>query len=100
MEKDQDLIESRRKSFREILKETIESLDTPSTKALVKIILTPHFFLKLILFLFLIGTSGYSSYLVVQSIVNYFNYGVTTTSRTIFEMPTLFPKVTLCNINH
>ena len=103
MEKVEDQIKiaskESKKSLKEILKETIESLDTPSTKALIKIIVTPHFFLKLILFLFLIGTSGYSSYLVIQSIINYFNYDVTTTSRTIYEMPTLFPKVTFCNVN-
>jgi len=31
--------------------------------------------------------------------MTYFTYGVTSTSRTIYETPTLFPKVTFCNVN-
>ena len=76
-----------------------EVLYNSLAQAIIKIILTPHFFLKIILLLFVLGTSGYTSYLVIQSIVNYFNYEVTTSSRTIYEMPTLFPKVTFCNVN-
>ena len=37
--------------------------------------------------------------MVIHSLIVYFNYDVSTTSRTIFETPTLFPKVTFCNIN-
>ena len=31
--------------------------------------------------------------------MSYFSYEVTTTTRTVNEMPTLFPQVTICNIN-
>jgi hypothetical protein len=31
--------------------------------------------------------------------VSYFSYGVSTTSRTLYETPALFPKVTICNAN-
>ena len=40
-----------------------------------------------------------AAYMVINSIFNYFSYKVITTTRTIFEMPTLFPKVTFCNLN-
>jgi len=43
--------------------------------------------------------SGYASYLVIQSILSYFTYDVTTKSRTFYETPTLFPKVSFCNLN-
>jgi hypothetical protein len=42
--------------------------------------------------------SGISAYLVIESIIDYFAYGVTTTSRSIQENPTIFPKVTFCNL--
>ena len=32
--------------------------------------------------------------------MTYLTYGVSTTSRTIYETPTLFPKVTFCNYNY
>jgi hypothetical protein len=40
-----------------------------------------------------------ASYTLIQSIRGYFNYEVITTSRTIYETPTLFPKITICNQN-
>ena len=51
------------------------------------------------MFAFVLCASGMASYTVVTSFMNYFAYGVTTTTRTFFETPSLFPKVTICNIN-
>jgi hypothetical protein len=76
-----------------------DALETPSTKTLFKIISTRHHIIKLFLFVFLSAFTGYSSYLVINSIFDYLNYGVTTTSRTFYETSTLFPKVTFCNLN-
>ena len=64
-----------------------------------KIINTANWFLKAYMLIVVILSSGLASYTVVQSFVDYFSYGVITTSRTIFETPTLFPQVTVCNIN-
>jgi hypothetical protein len=92
---------SDRKEKRDEIKNLLkEVLYNSLAQAIIKIILTPHLILKLILFLFVVGTSGIVSYLVIKSILTFFTYGVTTTSRTIFETPTLFPKVTFCNTNH
>ena len=88
-----------RSFFKETLKEILDTFDTPSTKAILKIFISRHFLLKVFLFLFLIGTNGFASYLVIQSVMDYFKYDVTTKSRTIYETPTPFPKVTFCNVN-
>lgn len=54
---------------------------------------------KFILFISIVILNCLASYMLVQSIRNYFDYEVITTSRTIYETPTLFPKVTICNQN-
>jgi len=54
---------------------------------------------KVILFISIIVLNCLASYMLVQSIRSYFDYEVITTSRTLSEMPTLFPKVTICNQN-
>ena len=96
----ENVIKKKSKKDREkIRKLLIETFDTPSLKAIVKTILTPHLTLKVIFLIFVVGLSSYVSYLVVQSIMDYLNYGVSTTSRTFYETPTLFPKTTFCNLN-
>ena len=66
---------------------------------ITKIIHTPNIVLKVYLFIFTLAASGMASYTVIQVFMSYFAYGVTTTTRTLFETPTLFPKVTICNVN-
>jgi hypothetical protein len=78
---------------------TKEILYNSLAQAVIAIILTPHFLIKLLLTVCVLSSTSLASYLVIQSIMEYFTYGVTTTSRTIFETPTLFPKVTFCNVN-
>jgi len=68
-------------------------------QAIIKVFLTPYVVVKIFLILFVLGSSGLASYLVIQSIMTYFTYGVSTTSRIINETPTLFPKITFCNVN-
>ena len=46
-----------------------------------------------------IVTSGLAAYLVIEGILTYLTYSVLTSTRTIFETPTLFPKITICNQN-
>jgi hypothetical protein len=67
-------------------------------QAIIKLILTPHTVLKIFLIACVLASTGLASYLVIKAIINFLEY-VTTTSRTIFENPTLFPKVTFCNVN-
>jgi hypothetical protein len=81
------------------LRENLDTFDTPSTKALFKIFLSRHILLKVFYILFLLASTGLASYLVIESIMNYLAFDVTTKSRTIYETPTLFPKVAFCNRN-
>ena len=76
-----------------------EILLTPSSKAIIKFLFTDNLTLKLILFVVVLGLAGCSSYLSIQSIINYYSYDVSTMSRTYHEMTSLFPKVTFCNVN-
>jgi hypothetical protein len=77
-----------------------EVLYNSLAQILIRLIRNPYkILLKLFLFTFVLISIGLASYLVIRSIVDYFTYGVSTTLRTVFETPTLFPKVTFCNIN-
>jgi hypothetical protein len=76
-----------------------EILYNSLAQAIIKLILTPNYTLKIFLVIFVAASSGYSSFLVIQSIMEYFRYDVSTTSRSIHENPTLFPKITFCNVN-
>ena len=68
-------------------------------QAIIKIFLTPYHSLRIFLIMSSLGDSCMASFLVIQSILAYFTYEVSTTSRTIYETPTLFPQVTFCNVN-
>ena len=72
---------------------------TPLVKAIVKIVLTQYVILKVFLALFVLGSTGLASYLVIEIIMDYLSFEVITSTRTIFENPTLFPKITFCNSN-
>ena len=85
---------------KEIIKALLKDvLYNSLAQAIIKIFLTPYLILKAFLFVFVVVSTSLASYSVIQSIMIYFSFGVSTTSRTIFEMPTLFPKVTFCNVN-
>ncbi len=93
-------VDNERKSIKEVVNSIAkETFQTPLAMAVTNIVFTPHWPLKLFLFIFVLVSSGLASYTVIQSIMAYFNYDVTTTSRTLYETPTLFPKVTFCNVN-
>ena len=76
-----------------------EVLYNSLAQAIIKIFQTPHITLKLFLATFVLVSTGLASFLVIQSFLEYFSFGVSTMSRTINENPTLFPKVTICNFN-
>jgi hypothetical protein len=78
-------IQSKREEIKSLLKEV---LYYSLAQAIIKISISPFLLIKYILFLFFLGSIGLTSYLVIS-----------TTSRTIYETPTLFPKVTFCNYN-
>jgi hypothetical protein len=67
--------------------------------AFLEVFDSQHYIIKFHLALFLIVSYGLASYMTIQLIMSYFNYGVTTSIRTIYETPSAFPQVTICNLN-
>ena len=70
-----------------------------TAQALIKITQTQHVTIKIFLILCLTLAAGFSAYLVSMTLSSYYNYEVFTTTRTIFETTSYFPKVTVCNTN-
>jgi hypothetical protein len=83
-------------SLMDVLK---ENLTCEMYHALLDVFDSKHFIIKIHLSIFLLVSYGLASYMTLQLIMNYFNYGVTSSVRTIYETPALFPKVTFCNVN-
>ena len=83
-------------AVKEVAKETLYN---SIAQACIKVYETPRISLKIYWLACIVCTSSLASYLVIQSILSYFSFEVTTTSRTIFETPTHFPKVTICNLS-
>ena len=66
-------------------------------QALIRIYETPNLIVKAFLLVSVVVSSGLCSYLIIRSFINYFSYEVITVTRTIFETPTLFPRIKICN---
>jgi hypothetical protein len=81
------------------LKLSQEILYNSLAQAILKLYKTPHKILKLFWFTCVLVSLGCASYTVIQSIMDYLSFDVFTKSRTVFERPTLFPKVTICMLS-
>ena len=53
--------------------------------------------IKIFIFFSVLLSSCLSSFLIIQSIMSYFSYPVTTTTRNVSQNKILFPKITICN---
>ena len=76
-----------------------EHLTCEMYDAILIVCVTPHLILKIFLGLFLLLAHGFAAYTTIELILTYLKYDVITTSRTIYETPSVFPKVTVCNLN-
>jgi hypothetical protein len=76
-----------------------DSLYNSLAQAIIKLFQKSHFPHKLILLLFILSSISLASFMVISVIFDYFSYEVITTSRVIYETPSYFPKVTICNQN-
>ena len=76
-----------------------ERLYNSLAQAFLNFFKSQYLTIKILLFVFILSLTCLASFLVIQTIVTYLNYEVLTISRTIYETPTLFPKVTFCNVN-
>ena len=68
-------------------------------QSLIKIIETPFMTLKVFVLIYILILTALSSYSVVETFLAFYAYEVTSTSRTLYEIPAQFPKVTICNCN-
>jgi hypothetical protein len=73
-----------------------KELTNEAIQGLFKIIYSPHVAIKLFWTFSIVVSLGLCSFLVVQTIMTYLNFGVNTTLRNVVENPTDFPKITIC----
>ena len=76
-----------------------ESLTNEAVQGFIKIFMASHITVKIFWALSLLVANGLCAYLVIESILAYLSFGVSTSSRFITENPALFPKITICNNN-
>ena len=88
------------KSKAELIKKLLhDELYNSFAQAVFKIIESPNKILKLFLLTCILVSSSLASYLVVASILTYLDYGVASSTRTLYEAPTQYPEVSFCNLN-
>jgi hypothetical protein len=76
---------------------TKETLGNEATQGLLRIFDTPYTILKIFWLISLLGCGSLCAYLVLQTLIAYLSYPVYTTTTTVHEIPTDFPKITICN---
>ena len=64
-----------------------------------RVIKSKYIILKIFWFLAFLGGLAAASYLFINSLINYFQYQPVVQVKLIQEFPTLFPAVTICNLN-
>ena len=74
-----------------------EVLVNSTSHGIPNIIRSENLIIKLVWLLFLLASTGLCSFLVAQSIFNYYNYDVNTKTRIIYERQVPFPTITICN---
>ena len=84
--------ESKCKIIKEILYNSL-------AQAIFRLFQTSFLSVKLFLFISIILSTGLAIIYIYGSFQAFLKYEVITTSRTILETPTLFPKITVCNRN-
>jgi hypothetical protein len=87
------------KNWNDIKLKSTELLSFSSFHGIPNIIHTKRNRIKVIWWLFLLASISTCSYLVTQSVLNYFKFDVITKIRHIKDQPTLFPRVSICNSN-
>ena len=83
-----------RKLIKNLIKETIGN---EASQAFIRIFDSKHLGLKLFWLISLLGCGSLSFYLVAETLFIYLSYPVYTTTKIVYEVPTVFPKVTICN---
>jgi hypothetical protein len=89
-----------RMSFKEKLLIKFETWCKKTTlHAVVHIIESSNWFLRIMWLLLFLGGFAYCLYVLIQTFTQYFNYRVSVSIERIQETPVKFPAVTICNLN-
>ena len=72
-----------------------------AAQSIIKLFKSSHYGLKIKVFWFicLLVACSLAGFFVIQSLIRFVTFEVNTSSRTIFETASLFPKITYCNKN-
>ncbi len=87
---------SNKKRIKCLIKETLYN---PFSQAIIKLIETPYLSIKAFLLICVVISSGLCTFLIVELILSFLSYGVSTKTRTLYETSAKFPKITICNVN-
>ncbi|CAF0992779.1 unnamed protein product [Brachionus calyciflorus] len=76
-----------------------ESLLSSTSHGIPNIIRSERYTLRFMWIFFTVISTGLCSYMIVQSIMNYFSYETTSKIQIKTETSSIFPAITICNIN-
>jgi hypothetical protein len=85
------------KTSRQIKNLIKETIGNETSQAIIRIFDTKSIGLKLFWLICLLGCSSLCFYLMIQTLITYLSFSVYTTTNIVHEVPTLFPKITICN---
>jgi hypothetical protein len=74
----------------------VTTVTNEAVQAFYKVLFSPKKTIKILWILSLIVSNALNAYLVIQSILSYLSFQVSTSSKFLTENPTLFPKITIC----
>jgi hypothetical protein len=94
-----ELIRGDSKTYEKEIKGIVKNLRNEFIQLLIKIFQAKHKLLKLYLVILILFVSSICGYTLADSIMSYLEFNVITTSRSITETVSNFPKVTFCNKN-
>ena len=94
MKKDNVHIEE--KTTEEIRKLFLTTATNEALQGFFKVLFSSKKTIKIFWISSLIVTNALNAYLIIESILAYLSYDVSTSSKYIAENPTLFPKITIC----
>jgi hypothetical protein len=78
---------------------TKETIGNETSQAIIRIFDTKYMSLKIFWIICLLGCVSLCGYLVAKSFLTYLSFPVYTTTTLVNEVPTVFPKITICNSN-
>ena len=76
-----------------------EKFSSLNVHALPNIVKTNHLSIKILWTMYFILSGGFCTYFMIHTILNYFNYEITSKINISYERMLSFPIVTICNVN-